>query len=284
MSEATIVSFEAATAARGAGPRRTVTDAQLRARQSSIDIADCHAALSRVSYEIRNKTNRIPLFHDLSVAFPKGRKITILGQKGSGKSVLINLLARQEKPIAGRVHVRSRLSWPLLNLAFVDQRLSLKENALFMAGVLGLDTRSLLEAVISFCEVPHKQLAEPSRNLKPWMLRRMAYILYLSADFDCHIVDGPMMGFYYGVEPEQVAAMRALVFERDHIVALAEVPMMPTNCDLAYVLYEGRLYLFEDVDEAIRIYKALPAPKTPNIRQDSGDGDDSEDEFAQEFM
>ncbi|WP_420963397.1 ABC transporter ATP-binding protein [Brucella sp. IR073] len=45
------------------------------------------------------------ILRDVSLPFPKGELIGILGHNGSGKSTLMRIMARQQKPTAGRIQV-----------------------------------------------------------------------------------------------------------------------------------------------------------------------------------
>lgn len=278
MSDGKVVSLaEGRTTGVAAGPK-VITDRRLRRRQLTVPLEDCHAAFERMSYEVRTKTRRFPLFHDLSVSFPKGRRILLLGHKGSGKTVLFELLLRERPPTRGRVHTPSRLSWPIHTVQYFDDRQAVRDNIVFVSHVLGVDTAALLGAVERFCGLERKRMREPLNALPLPLRRRIGIVVVLAADFDCLLIDHPMRATMFGLEGRAGREFEEAILSRDYIASVTLPRHRPANCDLAYLLYEGRLYMFEDVDEAIHIYNSLPVPETPGgLGASSKDEDDDED-------
>ncbi len=58
------------------------------------------------------------IFEDFSLEIKKGEKIAIIGETGSGKTTLVNLILKNIKPDKGRVYVTDSLS-----IAFQENRL-----------------------------------------------------------------------------------------------------------------------------------------------------------------
>ncbi|MBJ3778202.1 ATP-binding cassette domain-containing protein [Acuticoccus mangrovi] len=284
MSETNVVSFEEVARARGgagtgAEQPYIITDEELRERQTVVPLRDCHVAFDRMSYIIKLKSTRIELFHNLSAAFPKGRKIVLFGHQGSGKSVLLELMLRERPPSRGRVHVNSRLSWPVHLTTFLDPRLSIRDNAIFTARVLGVEPREILNALRGFCGLGERQLNEPVRSMPNGLRRRFGMIVIFAANFDLLLMDLPPRASQFDLSGDEGEAFEELIYDRDYIASVTASRLRPTNADLAYILYNGRLYLFDDVDEAAAIYDALPTPVSPGIHRASkpkeeDDGDD----------
>lgn len=284
MSDGDVVTFDAArrSSPRGGGPR-TITDRWLRRRQATIPLSQCHAAFERMSYEIRTKTRRFTLFHEMSVGFPKGRRITLLGHKGSGKTALFELLLKERPPTQGRVHVTSRLSWPIHLVKYLDPRLSVRQNVVFVSHVLGVDPGRLLAAMERFCQLDRRRTHEPLSAIPMPVKRRLGILIVMAADFDCLLIDHPMRGKMFGLDGKAAAEFEETILSRDYIASVTNPRNIPSNCDLAYLLYDGRLYMYEDIDEAVSVFKALPEPYVPGGIEQKADTEDEDDaEYREE--
>lgn len=283
MSNGEVVSLRESRVLADARPPEVVTDEWLRRRQLTVPLEDCHAAFERMTYEIRTKTRRFALFHELSATFPKGRKIALLGHKGSGKTSLFELLLKERPPTRGRVHVRSRLSWPIHSVQYFDPRLSVRQNVVFVSHILGVDTGGLLGAAQRFCQLGRRQTEEPVSALPMPLKRRLGLLVVLAAEFDCLLIDNPIRGHWFGLEGRAAAELEATIMRHDYIASVSNPRLTPENCDLAYLLYEGRLYMFEDVDEAIHVYETLPVPENPTGLKARTSGEDEDDaEYREE--
>jgi phospholipid/cholesterol/gamma-HCH transport system ATP-binding protein len=95
------------------------------------------------------------IFKDISFHVPKSGSVVVLGPSGSGKSVLLKVMAGLIPPDSGRVEIASKNIGMLFQKSALFDSLSVEENLLFplreKLGVTGLEakkkTSSLLEAV-----------------------------------------------------------------------------------------------------------------------------------------
>ena len=286
MSENNVITLDTTRRpARGGDDQRVMTERWLRGRQATLQMDECHAACHRLSYQIRTKTRRFTLFHNLSVGFPKGRRIALLGHKGSGKTALFELLLKERPPTRGRVIVNSRLSWPVHSVKYFDARLTVRQNVIFVSHVLGVDAGRLLTAVQRFCQIDRRQTEEPLSSLPVMIKRRLGIIIVLAADFDCLLIDNPLKGQMFGFSGDEASEFEQRILSTDYIAAVTMPRQMPPNCDLVYLLYDGRLYMYEDVDEAVRVYRTLPEPEAPGgMGQRSNDRDDDDSDQREEGL
>lgn len=280
MSELNVVSLEDALRARSE-PSVSVSLEALQRHQATIPMDRCHAAFVNLSYELELKTQRIPVFHDLSAAFPRGRKIALLGHSGAGKGTILELLQQRIAPTKGHVHIKSRISWPAQSMQFLDQRLSVRDNASFLSSVIGLSQRKFMNAVIEFCDLNQKSLNEPVRNLPIWARRRLAFLTLVSCNFDLHLMAQPFRPQAMSLTAAETAHAEALLFGRDYLITLDQPSRMPANCDLVFILYNGWLYGFDDVGEAASVFDALPVPKSVSSRKQTSEEDDDDDEAGE---
>lgn len=264
MSEASVVSFQDAVRSRRPAPSRRLTEEELRSRQTSIPLTHCHVALDNVSFQVKTKKRRFFVFSELSVAFPVGRKIGILGHKESGKSTLVKLIKRQALPTAGRIHKGEGVSWPLSWTQFFQPRLTLAANLRFVSEVLlQTSAKHTMDLVACFCDLDTRRLQEPFANLSPPLARRVGFVMANLAGFNCFLIDGPYRGTMLDFKGEDAERFEEMAFSRDYISVCAAPKLLPSNVDLIYILYDGRLFMFEDIEVAKQTFHALPTPEAP---------------------
>ncbi|MEM8550973.1 MAG: hypothetical protein AAGF45_01225 [Pseudomonadota bacterium] len=283
MNETTVVSLQEALDAR-TGPTQSVSLDDLRRRQSTIPLDRCHAAFVDMSFELKLKTQHIPVFQKLSVAFPRGRKMAVLAHAGAGSDTMLELLQQRVAPTRGHVLIRSRISWPSHSIQFLEQRLSVKDNVVFLAAVIGLPQQDFLAAVTNFCQLTAKTMREPVRNLPIWARRRFAFLTLVSCNFDCHLLAQPFRPNSMNLQADEAAHAEALLFGRDYLITIEHTRQIPANCDLAYILYNGWLYGFDDVGEAAAIFDGLPIPEGVSARPQRTEEDDDDDDPGETIL
>lgn len=285
MSEARILSFDDALRARDAGRPPTLDLDVLKQRQASMPIGSYHAAFNKVSYIKHLKTRDIPYFQDLSLAIPRGRKIAILSHRDSGSREFQELLTRRIAPAKGSVTIESRISWIIPEARFFDNLAPLRENAIFFSHVLGVDASTVMGMMLAVGELPPAALHEPLKNLPPWAVKRLSLVLLHFCQFDLHLVGSRFQIKAMKLDGEDAAEVLNLIYGRDYLVTIEDPKGIPYNCNLLYVLYEGVLYEFEDLEEGAAVFEALPKPiEGPRAEKDREEENEDEDFFREEFF
>ena len=94
--------------------------------------------------ELQNITKYYPtehgkkyIFRDLSVVFPGGHSIGLMGRNGAGKSTLLRILGGIEAPDEGRVVCDESISWPVGLGGGFQGSLSARDNVRFVCRVFG---------------------------------------------------------------------------------------------------------------------------------------------------
>lgn len=183
-----------------------------------------------------------------------GEKVGILGRNGSGKSTLIRIMGGVTVPDSGEMIKNMSISWPLAFNSGMQGSLTGYDNVNFICRIYGVDIEDVLPFVKDFSELG-RYLFEPTRSYSSGMKARLNFAISMAIDFDCMLID------------EVLAVGDARFKERCHeellvkrkeraIVLVSHEPgMIRQICDTAYVLIDGRLHHFEDVESAYQFYE-----------------------------
>ena len=90
-----------------------------------------HTGVSLEQVTFRYVPEEPPVLHEVSLAIPAGRMTAVVGASGSGKSSLVNLLARLYDPTAGRVLVDG-MDLRQLNISAWRQRVAVVSQDVFL--------------------------------------------------------------------------------------------------------------------------------------------------------
>ena len=198
---------------------------------------------------------KIVLDH-VSAAFQPGWSYGLLGVNGAGKSTTLRLLAGTEAANSGRVRRSSRVSWPLGFSGGFHPSMTGRENVYFVARIYGEDPVKTSRFVEDFAEIG-EYIDRPIKTYSSGMTARLAFGLSMAIDFDCYLIDEVT-----AVGDARFAARCQAVFDqrREHtdiIIVSHAISTVKSMCQRGAVLVDGRLMMFDDVDEAIEVYNRL---------------------------
>lgn len=193
---------------------------------------------------------------NVSAVFPSGKSIGILGLNGAGKSTLIRILGDAEPADSGRVYSEGRVSWPLGYTGGFQGALTARENSRFVARIYGEDTRYIEEFTYEFSELG-AYFDVPLKNYSAGMRGRFAFSVSLACNFDYYLVDEALETgdaryrekFRKAFEERKASASVILVSHNEETVR--------RNCDMAAILQDGKLVLYDNIKEAMQNYKIL---------------------------
>lgn len=202
------------------------------------------------------KTGRRNVLDGVNLTLKMGEKIGILGRNGAGKSTLVRILGGVEKPTSGNITRNMNISWPLAFSGAFQGSLTGADNVRFVCRIYNADYHKAMEMVDSFAELG-KYLYEPVKIYSSGMRARLAFALSLAVDFDCYLIDEVISvgdaSFHRKCEVE-------LFEKRAHkamIIVSHELHNIRDYCDRAAILDKGKLFIFDDIEEAMSIYHNL---------------------------
>lgn len=202
-----------------------------------------------------HKGLRVVLDH-VSLKIERGRNVGILGYNGAGKSTLLRILAGVEAPDAGVVRRQGRISWPLGFSGGFSGSLSAEENCRFVARVYGEDVDRVVGFTHEFSELGD-YFYMPIKTYSSGMRGRLAFGLSMAIDFDVYLVDELTAvgdARFNGKCREAFAERRA---KSALIMVSHQQKTIRDFCDTCAVLNEGQLVVYDSMDEAEAMYKAI---------------------------
>ncbi|QDY44759.1 ABC transporter ATP-binding protein [Planococcus glaciei] len=127
---------------------------------------------------------------DVSLDFPKGESIGILGKNGSGKSTLLKVIAGITEPTNGTVDVHGSIVFLDVSSG-IDSELSGYDNIFMKGTLLGYTKEEMLDKVddiIEFSELG-EFIGQPVKNYSAGMKSKLGFAISVNVDPDILIVD-----------------------------------------------------------------------------------------------
>jgi len=183
-------------------------------------------------------------------------RIGLLGRNGAGKSTLIRLIGGVEMPTMGRIRRRMTCSWPLGFHGGFQGSLTGYDNARFIARIYNKSYTEMRDFVEDFTELG-ANLRMPVKIYSSGMRARLAFALSLAIEFDCYLIDEVIMVGDKNFQDKCKLEFFEKRQDRALVLASHSLEMVSDYCNRAIVLHNGQASLYDDVDEAISIYKQL---------------------------
>jgi capsular polysaccharide transport system ATP-binding protein len=183
-----------------------------------------------------------------------GNSLGILAPNGTGKTTIINMMAGLEQPDEGTIKRSSRISFPLGFMGGVVNRHSATENARYIARLYGLDP----DYVESFCRWLcgiGEYFDIPVGTYSSGMRARFSFALLLALEFDIYLIDEGMPGTTDAEFNRKAGSiLRQRLRDATVVVVSHQASTLEKFCRSAAVLKNGRLYMFDTLEEAKRLY------------------------------
>ena len=209
--------------------------------------------LENISKNYETTRGEMTVLHEINLQISPGEKVGIVGRNGAGKSTLISVLGGVILPDAGTITKEMSLSWPVGFDSGVQGTMNGMDNINFICRVYGVDIKDILPFVQDFSELG-RYIYEPVNTYSSGMKARLNFAMSMAIDFDCMLIDEVLA---VGDQRFKERCHEELLVKRKEraIVLVSHEPgMIREICDSAYVLVEGHLHHFNDVEEAYLFY------------------------------
>ncbi len=207
------------------------------------------------SYRTNNGWNRV--LDDITVTFPKGKNIGILGLNGAGKSTLLRLIGGAEPPDRGTIRREGRVSWPIAFSGGFPGTLTGRENARFVSRLYGTPPGEVEAFAEEFSELG-TYFDMQVRTYSSGMRARLNFAVSMAVEFDCYLVDEALSAGDWRFTAKCSRAFRERSGRSTVIMVSHSEETIRRNCDVGAVLKGGKLTLYDDIKEAIAVYNYGP--------------------------
>lgn len=222
--------------------------------------------------EVGLTIDRATILSDVTLSFPRGEIVALVGHNGSGKSSLLKILARQHRATAGRttyggedIHAMQDRAFAR-KVAYLPQDIgasadtTVRELVAFgrypWHGALGRFSeidRSKVEEAIRSTHLEH--LADRLVGTLSGGERQKAWIAMLIAqDSECLLLDEPTAALDIAHQMEVLSLVRRLSHEKGLgvVIVLHDINMAARFCDHIHALKGGRVVASGTPAEIVR--------------------------------
>jgi capsular polysaccharide transport system ATP-binding protein len=208
------------------------------------------------SYRTHAGTNIV--LDDVTIRFHARESIGILGVNGAGKSTLLRIAGAAELPDSGEVIRNGQVSWPIGFTGGFNSSLTGEENCRFVARIYSRSVDDVTDATAEFAEIGD-YFYMPVRTYSSGMRARLAFGLSMAIDFDVYLVDEVT-----AVGDRRFRAKCEAAFEERQersclVIVSHNLATIRTYCERCAVMANGKLVVYDSVDEASEAYEALSA-------------------------
>ena len=212
--------------------------------------------LKNVSKSYRAGAETRVILDDVSVEFPTGVSVGILGLNGSGKSTLLRIIGGVEASDHGTIEKDIRASWPIGFTGAIHQLMTGRENARFVARIYGKSPHKIAEFAEKFTELG-TYFDLPLKTYSSGMKARLAFAVSMAAEFDCYLVDEVISVGDIRFNLKYRRAFRERAKGASVILASHNPQTIKDECEIAGVLHDGKFRLYDTVDIALTEYRNI---------------------------
>ena len=207
-----------------------------------------------VSKSFWTGTRRKVILDRASFRIELGQSMGILAANGTGKTTIINMMAGLEKPDEGEIVRACRISFPLGFMGGVVSRLSARDNARFIARLYGIDP-DYLEAFCRWLCGLEEYFEMPVGTYSSGMRSRFSFALLLALEFDIYLIDEGMPASTDTEFNRKAGRLLRERLERATVIVVShQASTLEKFCRSAAVLQDGRLHMFDTLEEAKQLY------------------------------
>lgn len=198
------------------------------------------------------------VFKDLNAILPENKSVALLGKNGAGKSTLLRIIGGIDFADSGQVITKKSISWPVALSGGFQGSLTARQNVRFVAR-LYVDTEEQVDYVVRFVE----EFAEigkyydmPIKSYSSGMRSRIGFGLSMAFNFDYYLLDEAGAVGDASFRKKSQNLLNELKESSNLIMVSHDLKDLTQNCDVAFLVRDGKAEYFEDVQEAVEVYKA----------------------------
>jgi capsular polysaccharide transport system ATP-binding protein len=218
---------------------------------------------------------RRPLFKHLDFWMEDGERVAVLGQKGSGKSMLLELICGAEPVEEGWVECTSKVSWPIPQLGFFTTAMPVVTNLRFFARLYGIERDKFVREVAELAGI-ESYLNEKLSQCPRFVRSQLAFALSMWFDFDIYLFDDKVISAPkpFQERAEQILAAR---MPGKGLLLTTSLPALALEyCNTAFVIDGGRAEHYTDMKAALKHFASLD--KDVSVESEEEEEEEEDDE------
>ncbi len=215
--------------------------------------------LDNVTKFFKTKKGKKYILKNVSMTIPEGVNVGILGVNGAGKSTFLRILGGIDFPNSGRVISNKTFSWPLGLAGGFQGSMTGKQNVRFVARIFGKseeEIKEIIEFVKDFSELGD-YFDMPIKTYSSGMKSRLNFGLSLAFDFDYILIDETLSVGDSRFKKKSKEALMKKIEKSNVLMVSHSMSDLKNICDVGIVLNNGKISYFDDINDAINVYKEI---------------------------
>jgi capsular polysaccharide transport system ATP-binding protein len=199
-----------------------------------------------------------PVIRNLNLTLPSKRSLALLGRNGAGKSTLLNIVSGTMRPDTGQIVSDGSISFTVGYAGSFHKDMTGVQNTRFVARIYGVDTDELTDFVEDFAEIG-EHFYMPLRTYSSGMKSRLAFGVSMGIKFDTYLIDEATATGDARFRKKSKEVFKARMADASAIMVSHSMTDIRAFCDAGLVLHDGKIEVFDDIEEAIKRHEEILA-------------------------
>jgi capsular polysaccharide transport system ATP-binding protein len=231
--------------------------------------------LHDITKGVLHNRKRRPLFKHLDFWMEDGERVAVLGQKGAGKSMLLEIICGAEPVEDGWVECTSKVSWPIPQSGFFTTAMPVVTNLRFFARLYGIEREKFVREVAELAGV-ESYLNEKLSQCPRFVRAQLAFALSMWFDFDIYLFDDKVISAPKAFQ-ERASQILATRMPGKGLLLTTSLPAVALEyCNTAFVIDGGRAEHYTDMKAALKHFASLD--KEVSVESEEEEEEEEDDE------
>lgn len=215
--------------------------------------------LKNVTKFYKTKNGKKYILKNVTMTIREGINVGILGRNGAGKSTLLRMLGGIDFPNSGKIISNKTFSWPMGFAGGFQGNMTGKQNVKFVSRLFSKsekEIKKIIDFVKEFSELGD-YFDMPINTYSSGMRSRLTFGLSLAFDFDYLLIDETLSVGDTRFKEKSKQALMEKIKKSNVLMVSHSMKDIVDICDSGIIVNEGKIYFYEDVEDAIKKYKEL---------------------------